>query len=134
MNEGLVNAPTTTREPIGDESLWINRKASAKATKAARARQASGRRRFVDPATCEREYTAEETEFMQAMQAYKLRSGRPFPTLSEVLEVIRSLGYTRRHKDLAREAEPLAVVHAHGRGTRSTPDPAPAERPRRRQA
>lgn len=34
-------------------------------------------------------------EFAAAMDAYKRRSGRPFPTWSEVLEVLRSLGYTR---------------------------------------
>jgi hypothetical protein len=36
-----------------------------------------------------------EREFMEAMQAYKLRSGRMFPTWSEVLEVLRSLGYEK---------------------------------------
>ncbi len=32
-------------------------------------------------------------EFMKAMDDYKRKSGRQFPTWSEVLEVIRSLGY-----------------------------------------
>ena len=31
---------------------------------------------------------------MNAMQEYKQRSGRMFPTWSEVLEVLTSLGYT----------------------------------------
>jgi hypothetical protein len=53
------------------------------------------RRRQIDPTTCEREYTAEELEFMNAIEAYKRSSGRMFPTCSEVLEVIRHLGYTR---------------------------------------
>ena|SRR5438105_429997 len=78
-----------------DDSSWTNRRASAKATRAAQARQVSGRRRFVDPATCERDYSSEEMEFMQAMQAYKAQSGRMFPTWSEVLEVLRSLGYDK---------------------------------------
>ena len=51
------------------------------------------RRRQIDPTTCERDYSQEEIEFMRAMDDYKRRSGRPFPTWSEVLEVIRSLGY-----------------------------------------
>jgi hypothetical protein len=34
-------------------------------------------------------------EFMQALEAYKRRTGRLFPTCSEVLEVIRGLGYVR---------------------------------------
>ena len=49
----------------------------------------------MDPTTCEREYSEEEMEFMQAMQEYKARSGRMFPTWSEVLEVLRSLGYEK---------------------------------------
>jgi hypothetical protein len=53
------------------------------------------RRRQIDPTTCERDYTADEIEFMRAMDDYKRRSGRQFPTWSEVLEVVRSLGYTR---------------------------------------
>lgn len=53
------------------------------------------RRRQIDPTTCEREYTLEEIEFMQAMDAYKRSSGRMFPTCSEILEVIRGLGYVR---------------------------------------
>lgn len=32
---------------------------------------------------------------MQAMQEYKRRSGRMFPTWSEVLEVLGSLGYRK---------------------------------------
>ncbi len=53
------------------------------------------RRRQIDPTTCERDYSKEEVEFMSAMEEYKRKSGRSFPTCSEVLEVIRSLGYTR---------------------------------------
>jgi hypothetical protein len=74
---------------------WINRRATEQATRAANARQVSGRRRFVDPTTCERAYTEAETEFMMAMNEYKRRSGRMFPTWSEVLEVLRDLGYQK---------------------------------------
>jgi hypothetical protein len=74
---------------------WTNRRASEQAHRAATARQASGRRRFVDPTTCEREYSLEEIEFMHAMQEYKKSAGRMFPTWSEVLEVIRALGYEK---------------------------------------
>jgi RNA polymerase sigma factor (sigma-70 family) len=55
----------------------------------------SGRRRFVDPTTLEKDYTEAEKEFMAAMKEYKNRSGRMFPTWSEVLEVLRGLGYER---------------------------------------
>jgi hypothetical protein len=81
--------------PAEDVQEWTNRRASAQATRAANARQVSGRRRFVDPTTCERDYSSCEIEFMQAMQEYKQKSGRMFPTWSEVLEVLRSLGYEK---------------------------------------
>ncbi len=53
------------------------------------------RRRQIDPTTCERDYSGDEIEFMKAMDDYKRQSGRQFPTWSEVLEVIRSLGYRK---------------------------------------
>ena len=53
------------------------------------------RRRQIDPTTCERDYTNEEVEFMHALDAYKRTSGRMFPTCSEVLEVLRGLGYQK---------------------------------------
>jgi hypothetical protein len=53
------------------------------------------RRRQIDPTTCERDYKDDEIEFMQALEAYKRSSGRMFPTCSEILEVIRDMGYVR---------------------------------------
>ncbi|MEO1992854.1 MAG: hypothetical protein ABGW78_13025 [Pirellulales bacterium] len=53
------------------------------------------RRRHIDPTTCEREYAPEELEFMRAVESYKRSSGRMFPTWSEILEVVHSLGYVR---------------------------------------
>lgn len=58
-------------------------------------REKVSRRRQIDPTTCERDYTPEEVEFMNAMDDYKRASGRMFPTCSEVLEVIRNLGYAK---------------------------------------
>jgi hypothetical protein len=54
------------------------------------------RRRQIDPTTCERDYSQEEIEFMSALDDYKRRSGRMFPTCSEILEVIKGLGYEKR--------------------------------------
>ena len=53
------------------------------------------RRRQIDPTTCERDYSNDEVEFMKALEQYKRTSGRMFPTCSEILEVIRGLGYTK---------------------------------------
>lgn len=58
-------------------------------------RRKQQRRRQIDPTTCERDYSGDEIEFMQAMDAYKRSAGRMFPTCSEILEVVRSIGYVR---------------------------------------
>jgi len=81
---------------------WTNRRATEQAHRAATARQVSGRRRFVDPTTCERDYSGEEMEFMHAMQEYKKSSGRMFPTWSEVLEVLIALGYEKIDSERAK--------------------------------
>ena len=53
------------------------------------------RRRQVDPTTCERDYNDDEITFMKAMDLYKRSNRRPFPTWSEVLEVLHALGYRK---------------------------------------
>jgi hypothetical protein len=58
-------------------------------------REKVARRRQIDPTTCERDYSDEEVEFMNALDHYKRKSGRMFPTCSEILEVIRGLGYVK---------------------------------------
>ncbi len=75
----------------------LEQSASTVSAEAAEPRRKKQRRRQIDPTTCERDYNTEEIEFMQAMDAYKRSSGRMFPTCSEILEVIRSLGYIRQN-------------------------------------
>jgi hypothetical protein len=75
------------------------------------------RRRQIDPTTCERDYNDEEILFMQALDAYKRANGRMFPTCSEILEVIRGLGYVRLPEAAgamppAVECEPVAPSEA----------------------
>jgi hypothetical protein len=53
------------------------------------------RRRQVDPTTCEKEYSDDEIIFMKSMDQYKRANRRPFPTWSEVLEVLYALGYRK---------------------------------------
>jgi hypothetical protein len=65
-------------------------------------RRQGERRRQIDPTTCERDYSEEEIAFMKAMDQYKRDNRRPFPTWSEVLEVLRALGYRK-------VAEPTAM-------------------------
>ncbi len=81
---------------------------AAAATNGAAVRPKAPRRRQIDPTTCERDYTDDEIEFMQALDEYKRRNGRMFPTCSEILEVIRSLDYIKQPAVFA----PLAQDHA----------------------
>lgn len=62
-------------------------------------RRKTSRRRQIDPTTCERDYNGEEIEFMHALDEYKRSAGRMFPTCSEILEVVRALGYYRLTPD-----------------------------------
>ena len=76
---------------MANSTLKVPRCATRKTDRTA----AVARRRMIDPTTCERDYDADEVEFMQALDHYKRTSGRMFPTCSEILEVVRSLGYVR---------------------------------------
>lgn len=95
----LIDDPESGRrddpEELKPPQAWENRKATAQAYRASQARVASTRRRNVDPCTCDIDYTSAELEFMMAMQEYKQASGRMFPTWSEILEVLGSLGYEK---------------------------------------
>ena len=79
-------------EPVAVESRLLER------------REKVNRRRQIDPTTCEREYTEAEVEFMNALELYKRKNGRMFPTCSEILEVIVGLGYRKMS-----EVEAVAV-------------------------
>lgn len=80
MTAATLPAPRTARRPPRGQPAALPRAA---------------RRRLIDPTTCEREYGADELEFMQALDRYKRTSGRMFPTCSEILQVVRSLGYAK---------------------------------------
>jgi hypothetical protein len=89
-------------DPAVPTDNWTNPTAAGRAARASAARQKSNRRRLVDPATCDRQYSVAEMEFLAAIQDYKARSGRQFPTWSEVLEVVQSLGYVKAGEEVAR--------------------------------
>jgi hypothetical protein len=115
-----------TAKSVGDQEVTIDRRRShvrqgeagkdsahpAASQPKLERRQKVNRRRQIDPTTCERDYTGDEIEFMNALDDYKRKSGRMFPTCSEVLEVVRSLGYV---KDIAA---------GHGDGTSTAADSA----------
>ena len=52
-------------------------------------------RRASSSAVLNDSYTDDEREFMCAVDDYKRKHGRPFPTCSEVLAVLVSLGYRK---------------------------------------
>ena len=58
-------------------------------------REKKERRRRIDPTTFEKQYTDDELEFMNAMQHFKVQSGKSFPSHGEVLRVAFSLGYRK---------------------------------------
>ncbi len=58
------------------------------------------RRRRVDPTTFEKQYSPAEVEFMNAVQRYKVRTGRAFPSYREVLQIALELGYRRDPLDV----------------------------------
>ena len=49
----------------------------------------------MNPATSDRGYTTDEVEFMNALAEFKRKTGRTFPTCSEILSVLRGLGYEK---------------------------------------
>lgn len=112
--KGSIAQPSTKKgssaggkSPVSDKEVTIDRRRSPRrddekeAAKPAappvklERRAKVNRRRQIDPTTCERDYTDDEVEFMNALDDYKRKNGRMFPTCSEVLEVVRSLGYVR---------------------------------------
>jgi hypothetical protein len=73
----------------------ISQATEGRAQRANQERASSGQRPFVDPSTFKQDYIAATQELMHAMQAYKQSSGRMFPTWSQVLEVLGSIGYQK---------------------------------------
>jgi hypothetical protein len=59
-------------------------------------RRGPGRRRSDERKSAEEgEMSSEQFEFLMAIDEYKRKNARPFPTWTEVLEVIKALGYRR---------------------------------------
>ncbi len=73
-------------------------------------RRGAGIRREEERRSAEEgEMTAEQFEFIRAVETYKRVNGKMFPTWTEVLEVIQQLGYRkaeRREVDLPNVPEP----------------------------
>ncbi|QDU87500.1 hypothetical protein Pla175_08620 [Pirellulimonas nuda] len=88
------------KKVVGEEEVTVDRRRGEQAVEEAappklERRKKVVRRRQIDPTTCERDYSDDEVQFMNALDEYKRASGRMFPTCSEVLEVVRGLGYVK---------------------------------------
>ena len=72
------------RQSVVDRRLGLDR------------RRGPGRRRSDDRRSAEEgNMSDEQFEFLMAIDQYKRKNARPFPTWTEVLEVIKALGYRR---------------------------------------
>ena len=72
------------RESIVDRRLGLDR------------RRGPGKRRSDDRKAAEEgQMTDEQFDFLMAIDEYKKKNSRPFPTWTEVLEVIKALGYRK---------------------------------------
>jgi hypothetical protein len=106
-NEKVETAEEADRRNRGDRRKRTIPVAVERRSGHERRAERGERRRQVDPTTCEKEYSDEEIDFMKAMDLYKRANRRPFPTWSEVLEVIRSLGYRLTEKPTALPGLPV---------------------------
>lgn len=95
MPETKTNEDPTPRGPDRRESVVDTRNGGLE-------RRRGPGRRLSDFAKAaeEGEMTPEQFLFIQAIDAFKRSNDRPFPTWTEVLEVIRKLGY-RKTCDMA---------------------------------
>jgi hypothetical protein len=87
-----------------------------------------GRRRSDDRKSAEEGHMSDEQfEFLMAIDEYKRANAKPFPTWTEVLEVIKALGYRK-----VAAPQPLAEARRHEKeqpGPAVEPEPAPAGTP-----
>ncbi|MHC4617908.1 MAG: hypothetical protein ACYTEQ_09165 [Planctomycetota bacterium] len=72
------------RQNVTDRRLGLDR------------RRGPGRRRSDERKSAEEgQMTDEQFEFLMAVDEYKTKNAKPFPTWTEVLEIIKALGYRK---------------------------------------
>jgi len=102
------------RQKSADESDYTGteRRAADRRTGLERRRGAGIRREDDRRSAEEGEMTAEQFEFVQAVETYKRVNKKLFPTWTEVLEVINQLGYRKvESRTLKLENVPEAPLH-----------------------
>jgi len=84
QNPAERRSGTDRRRSVVDRRLGLDR------------RRGPGRRRSDDRKAAEEgQMSDEQFEFLMAIDEYKKKNRRPFPTWTEVLEVIKALGYRK---------------------------------------
>lgn len=89
-----------------------------------------GRRRGDDRKAAEEgQMSDEQFEFLMAINEYKRANSRPFPTWTEVLEVIKALGYRKvaAPQPLAESRDRIIEEDVSGTPSRDEPVPAAAD-------
>ena len=86
----MAKEKTSTKETDEDRRNVVDRRLGLDR------RRGPGRRRSDDRKSAEEgNMTDEQFEFLMAIDEYKRKNSRPFPTWTEVLEVIKALGYRK---------------------------------------
>ncbi len=90
------NGPTDQQDRRkGDRRQTVVDRRTAKGTGLERRRGPGRRRSDFMKAAEEGEMTSEQFLFVMAIDAYKRVNNQPYPTWTEVLEIIRKLGYRK---------------------------------------
>lgn len=79
---------TTSARSTTSKKVASKKSASKKAAAAPKKKSTAG-------ATKPDEMPPDVLEFIQAIDDYKRKENRPFPSWSEILEIVKSLGYER---------------------------------------
>ncbi len=84
------------RDSVVDRRTGIDRRNGLDRRLGLDRRRGPGRRRSDDRRNAEEgQMSDEQFEFLMAINEYKKANARPFPTWTEVLEVIKALGYRK---------------------------------------
>ena len=95
MSEG-TSADAEKRSPSGAERREAERRGVVERRGGLDRRRGPGRRRTDSRRSAEEgEMTDEQFEFLMAVNEYKRVNKRPFPTWTEVLDVMKALGYRK---------------------------------------
>jgi len=90
------NTEEDRRDSVVDRRVGIDRRSGLDRRVDLDRRRGPGRRRSEDRKNAEEgQMSDEQFEFLMAINEYKKANSRPFPTWTEVLEVIKALGYRK---------------------------------------